>query len=448
MTEASFFVPLSQIRQQPVPWLWPERLGLGKLGSLEGDPGMGKSLVALDLCARLSRGWVFPDGRPGPGPAAALFLSAEDGAGDTLRPRLEALGGDVERIHVYQEERAGKPLRFPTEVEQLECEVVRRQTRLVVIDPITAFLDPNVFTGNDLSVRRALAPLAALAERQQAAILLVRHLTKAGGKKSVYRGGGSIGFIGSCRSAWLIAAEPAGAGSGDPRPALGSGDPRPALADPRPALPAGAGRTDLQIRPTEALDRVACPESQPESRRATPVDGRSPASLTSRPSPLLSPERRVLAQVKNNLAPPQPSLVFRLVPQADGPPLLAWEGASGLAADQLLAGGTRALLPARARLQAAEAIEALLRDGPRSSRDVWELAQELGLSFRTLERAKGDLGIRSKRVWADGQRLSYWLLEGQDLPADAAPKEDDCDLEPWFKPLREKYPPPTPIDDL
>src|SRR5438132_2881770 len=77
----------NQVVAQAVSWLWPDRLPLGKLVILDGDPDLGKSLIALDLCARLSTGRPLPDGQPCPGPANALVLSAEDNAADTIVPR-------------------------------------------------------------------------------------------------------------------------------------------------------------------------------------------------------------------------------------------------------------------------------------------------------------------------------------------------------------------------
>jgi hypothetical protein len=87
--------PASQVVAQVVSFLWPERIPEGKLLLLDGDPDLGKSLIALDLCARLSTGRAFPDGRPGPGPVNALVLSAEDNAADTVVPRLRQLGADT-----------------------------------------------------------------------------------------------------------------------------------------------------------------------------------------------------------------------------------------------------------------------------------------------------------------------------------------------------------------
>ena len=83
-----------------IAWLWPGRLALGKLAIVEGDPGLGKSLLTLDLCARLSTGRPFADEAAAPEPAAALVLNGEDGAEDTIRPRLLALEADVKRVFV------------------------------------------------------------------------------------------------------------------------------------------------------------------------------------------------------------------------------------------------------------------------------------------------------------------------------------------------------------
>src|SRR5437764_7462085 len=101
MDDSPFRVwPVRQVTTRPVSWLWPGRLALGKLAILDGDPGLGKSLVTLDLCARLSTGRPFPDGSPGPGVGTAIVLNGEDGAEDTIRPRLQALGADLERVFV------------------------------------------------------------------------------------------------------------------------------------------------------------------------------------------------------------------------------------------------------------------------------------------------------------------------------------------------------------
>src|SRR5262249_48348997 len=130
--------PAHQVVAQSVFYLWPERLPQGKLIILDGDPDLGKSLLALDFCARLSTGRPFPDGRPGPGPANALVLSAEDSAADTIVPRLRRLGADLQRVFVWQRERDDEdwPWRFPAQVSRLDDALARTDARLAVIDPI------------------------------------------------------------------------------------------------------------------------------------------------------------------------------------------------------------------------------------------------------------------------------------------------------------------------
>lgn len=362
---------LSQLLPQPIAWLWPGRLARGKLAILDGDPGLGKSLLTLDLAARLSTGQPFPDGGPSPGPGNVLILNAEDGDADTLRPRLQALGADLERVFLLPREvGAVTALRLPTHLAHLDEALTQTHAVLVVVDPIVAFLEPGVQTANDQSVRRALYPLAQLCERHQCVLQMVRHLNKSGGSQSLYRGGGSIGFVGACRSGWLVARDPE------------------------------------------------------------------------------QPERRVLAQVKNNLAAPQPSLAFEVVAPEGRPPHIVWSGPCSWTADQLLAGSSArspALFP---RDCAREFLADLLQDGPQTSRTIWELAQKHGFSRRTLDRARDELKARSVRVMEEGKLVSYWLLEDQQLPAPAPPAEAVPDLEEWLAPLRRQFPPSTPLDDL
>src|SRR3954468_6184115 len=113
--------PISELTPRPFAWLWEGRLALGKLAMLDGDPGLGKSLLALDLCARLSTGRPFPDGSPGPGVANSVVLNGEDGAADILGPRLQALGADLARVFVLDhDDDLSAPLRLPTETAALE----------------------------------------------------------------------------------------------------------------------------------------------------------------------------------------------------------------------------------------------------------------------------------------------------------------------------------------
>ncbi|HET6575805.1 MAG TPA: AAA family ATPase, partial [Fimbriiglobus sp.] len=197
----------SDVRPAAIDWLWPRYLARGKLAILDGDPEMGKSLVTLDLIARLSRGGPLPDGTHLPGPCTSVLLSAEDDAADTIRPRAEAAGADLSRLVLPNF--GGRVPRFPDDLPALEELVVERAAGLVVIDPLMAFLPPRVAANNDQCVRLALTPLAGLAARTGCAVKFVRHLAKAGRDRAVYRGQGSMGIMAAVRTALFAAPHPA-----------------------------------------------------------------------------------------------------------------------------------------------------------------------------------------------------------------------------------------------
>jgi hypothetical protein len=202
--------PVSELKPAPIGWLWHNNLSFGNLALFDGDPGLGKSLVALDLCARLSSGRPFPSAEGALEPASAVILNGEDGPADAVLARLTALGANLDRIHVLRrdffEKHAG--FRLPHHTRTLEDALADTGARLLVIDPIMAFLDRSVNVANDQSVRAALVPLLDVAARHQCVPLLIRHLNKTDGTHSIYRGGGSIAFQGACRSSWLFARDP------------------------------------------------------------------------------------------------------------------------------------------------------------------------------------------------------------------------------------------------
>jgi putative DNA primase/helicase len=203
-------VPFSQLADRSVDWLWCGWLALGNLNILDGDPGIGKTLLTLDFCARATRGKAFPGNVAALGPVNVVLCNAEDAMEETLRPRLRGMGADLERVFGIHDDESGLAgsLRFPSDKQELDKILTQTKARLVVIDPIVAFLDRGIQSSNDQSVRRALRPLMTLARKHQCAILLVRHLNKSGGRRALYRGGGSIGFVGSCRSALVAAVDP------------------------------------------------------------------------------------------------------------------------------------------------------------------------------------------------------------------------------------------------
>lgn len=206
-------VQLSQVRPEPIEWLWPGRIPAGRLCLLDGDPDEGKSLVTLDLAARVTVGREFPDGTCGPPPGGVVLVGCEDGVSDTIVGRLQAAQADLSRVHMFHgtsgaDQGKGLPS-FPEDCPLLEETVRESNARLVIVDPLLAFISSNAWSVNDQRVRRALAPLARVAEQTRAAMILVRHLSKwGGGQRAIYRGSGSIGIMGSARTAFLVARDP------------------------------------------------------------------------------------------------------------------------------------------------------------------------------------------------------------------------------------------------
>jgi hypothetical protein len=202
---------LSHTTPERVRWLWPGRIPLGKLTVVEGDPAVGKSTLTLVLAARVTTGSGWPDGQPGTGAASVLLLSAEDGLADTIRPRLEAAGADLDRVVAWGKEWDQgdvqwhlRPVVFPTDLSGLERRIHRDRARLVVVDVLVAYLSDRIDSHKDQAVRVLLSRLAEVAERTRAAIIMLRHLNKSGTGPAIYRGGGSIGIIGAARAGYQV----------------------------------------------------------------------------------------------------------------------------------------------------------------------------------------------------------------------------------------------------
>lgn len=202
-------ISCADIAPAAVSWLWEPFLARGKLSVLDGDPGTGKSLVTIDLAARLSTGSPMPCSEGRTPIASVLLLNAEDDARDTIRARVVAAGADLSRVRVLAAPGLGlerMPL-FPADAAALERAIREFGAALVVIDPLMAFLPPALCAHNDQCIRAALNPLAAIAAATGACLLLVRHLRKAGGP-SLYRGLGSIGIAGTVRTGLMIGRHP------------------------------------------------------------------------------------------------------------------------------------------------------------------------------------------------------------------------------------------------
>jgi hypothetical protein len=197
-------VRASELQVRPVEWLWPGRIPQGGLTVLAGEPGLGKSLLSIWLASGLSRGDL------GSKPAATLFLTAEDSREYTVLPRLIAAGAKCERIVFPPPDKDGlqRSISLPDDIGYLSQLVAKAGVRLVVFDPLMAYLPAKVNSWQDQSLRGALAPLAALAQEQGAAVLLVAHLNKGQNADPLRRLGGSIGLAAAARSMLLLARDP------------------------------------------------------------------------------------------------------------------------------------------------------------------------------------------------------------------------------------------------
>ncbi len=205
-------VCMANVEPERVRWLWRGRIPLGKLTIIDGDPGLGKSVITCDLAARVSSGRAMPDGTFGDldGPSGVVILSAEDGLADTIRPRLDAAGAECERIAAltYVVDKTEERLPTLADLHEISRSIAATEASLVIVDPLMAYLQNETNSYRDQDVRRALTPLSKLAESTGVAMVVVRHLNKSSIGNPIYRGGGSIGIIGAARAALLVAPDP------------------------------------------------------------------------------------------------------------------------------------------------------------------------------------------------------------------------------------------------
>ncbi len=342
---------LADVEPAEVRWLWLRRVPLGRITLLVGMPGAGKSFLTTYMAARVSTGSPWPDGTDCPS-GSAIFISAEDDPADTIRPRLDVHYADVWRVHLLAmvrqvgEKGESKEVMFTlADVEALETALKRHpDCKLVVVDPIGSFLGRSTDAHRDNEVRGVLAPVAKLAEKYGAAVVVVAHRRKSGGSFADDLALGSRAFTGIARAVWHL------------------------------------------TRDKENKDR------------------------------------RLLLPGKNNLAPEGGGLAFSI---AGDPPAISWErDPVKMTADDALAteNGNEKQKPGpepQARNQAAEWLQDLLRDGPMASAKIKEEAQDAGYVWRTVHRAKDELGIKPYREQFGGA----WMWK---LPPTAPGKDTAC----------------------
>ena len=320
-------VCLGDIEPRAIDWLWEPFIPLRMLSMLSGDPGAGKSFVALSIAADLSRG-KLRDGRTVE-PATTLYLTIENPTAEVMRPRFDSLGGDPNRLHLFSDTVS------LADVDALEAAIIEVHARLVVVDPLQSYLGANVDLHRSNETRPIMDRLAKLAEKHCCAILLLRHLSKQGGGKPTYRGLGSIDLTGAVRSEML-------AGS---------------LPD--------------------------------------------------------DPEARALVHIKSNVGRMGNTLGYSI----DGDGRFAWTGESSLTASDLLAVPTG---PSDRKLaEATQWLRTELKTGIREQREIQEMAEQAGITYATLRRAKDALHVRSHKAGMGGPWLWAFPEGAHNLPEDA-----------------------------
>ena len=193
-------IRMSEVQSQEIEWLWYPFIPYGKLTIIQGDPGDGKTTMVLNLAAKLSKGEALDENMTVTEPVNVIYQTAEDGLADTVKPRLELAGADCERIIVIDE--SDKSLSMVD--ERLEQAIVRTGARLLILDPIQAYLGGGMDMNRANEARDMTKKLGALAEKTKCAIILIGHMNKASGNKAAYRGMGSIDFFAVARSVLLV----------------------------------------------------------------------------------------------------------------------------------------------------------------------------------------------------------------------------------------------------
>ena len=193
-------IKMSDIEAQEIEWLWYPYIAYGKLAIVQGDPGDGKTTLILNLAAKLTKGEGLDENMKVMEPMNVIYQTAEDGLADTVKPRLLQAGADCEKVLVIDE--SEKSLSMLD--ERIEEALIKTGARVLILDPIQAYLGYGTDMNRANEVRNMTKRLAALAEKYKCAIILIGHMNKAAGNKAAYRGMGSIDFYAVARSVLLV----------------------------------------------------------------------------------------------------------------------------------------------------------------------------------------------------------------------------------------------------
>lgn len=191
----------TNIKAKPVEWLWYPYIPFDKITVIQGDPGEGKSTVALNLVSLLTRGMPMPDGYPISEPCVAIHQCAEDGMADTIKPRLVQAGADCEKVAYIIDD----DIILTLEDGRIESSIRETGARVFIVDPIQAFIPSDIDMQSATKMRSVLRKLASTAEQTQCAVILIGHMNKDRSAKNLYRGLGSIDIAAIARSVLMIA---------------------------------------------------------------------------------------------------------------------------------------------------------------------------------------------------------------------------------------------------
>lgn len=191
----------NSVSSREIEWLWYPYIPYGKITILQGDPGEGKSTMMIQLAALITTGKAMPDGSGEKVPGNVIYQAAEDGIEDTIKPRLEAAGADCGRI-AFLERSDDNPITLDD--ERLEQAINGTQAKLLVIDPLQAYMGADSDMQKSNSIRSVFGRLAKVADRTGCAIVLIGHMNKSSRTKGIYRGLGSIDIAAVARSILLV----------------------------------------------------------------------------------------------------------------------------------------------------------------------------------------------------------------------------------------------------
>lgn len=203
-------INMEQVEVEKIDWLLYPFIPFGKVTIVQGDPGEGKTTMVLQIIAKLTKGEVvLPSGSDEPAleaktvdlePVNVIYQTAEDGLGDTIKPRLLSAGADCSRVMVIDDNDQALTMMDA----RLEEAIIKTKARLVVLDPIQGFLGAAVDMHRANEIRPLMKRVAVLAEKYHCAIILIGHMNKNSNGKSSYRGLGSIDFQAAARSVLIV----------------------------------------------------------------------------------------------------------------------------------------------------------------------------------------------------------------------------------------------------